>query len=396
MSRLGPRFVLALTVIAVLVGTFLLPPAEPVEPFFNRLNGVAFAAVGVLACRRPEGRRIGWLCLTIGLTAVLFDVSAGYAETAGPGAVWAYWFGEWMSLPQPVLVLVVLPALFPTGRPHSSRWRWLVPTALVLLAVAMLSAAFADDTYEVDAGVLGPNPLAAPVLDTVLWPVFAIVALGGLVCAMAALASMVLRFRRSSGIERLQLRWLLFGISALVLMVIALLTLVGLAQIGMEAGSVAESVIDGSFLAVQLVLPASIGIAITRHRLYDLDRLLSRTVAYSLLVALLALVYLGLVVALGAAARALTGESGDIVVALSTLAVAALFQPVRRRTQQLVDRRFNRARYDAVQTADAFGRSLRDEVSTDAIVGSLRMTTGATVRPASVGVVLVGGVEVTT
>lgn len=391
MTRWSPRIAFGLTVVGVLVGTFLLPVAEPVEPLFSRLNGFAFAVVGFLATRRPEGRRIGWLCLAVGLALVGFDVTAGYAETRGPGAVWAYWAGEWLSLVQPVLVMVVLPAVFPTGRSLGPRWRWLVPTAVLLLVVAMVSVATADDVYEVEAGPLGRNPLAAPGVDAATEWVFVVVALGALVCAVAAMTSLVLRFRRSRGVERLQLRWLLTGVVGLVGLVLLVVALGALAPVGVADGPLAESVIDGTFGMLLLVLPTSIGVALTRYRLYELDRLLSRTVAYSLLIALLAAVYLGLVVALGAAARALSGESGDLVVAVSTLAVAALFQPVRQRTQEFVDRRFNRARYDAARTVDAFGRELRDQLSLDAIVAALRSTASATVQPGSVGVVLSGG-----
>jgi hypothetical protein len=378
------RTAVATTVVAALVATFLLPAAEPVEPLFNRLNGLAFAIVGLLATRRPEGRRIGWLCLAIALSSVSFDLSAGYAETLRTGAVWAYWFGEWVSVVQPVLALVLLPALFPTGTAYSPRWRWLAPVGLTFLAVGVVSVATATDTYEVGGGVLGDNPVGIASFEAVGEWVFVVAALGAFACALAALVSLALRFRRSRGVERLQLRWLVLGLVVLVLLLVITSLVGAVASGGVWDEPVAESVIDGVFGVALLALPLSLGLALTRYRLYDIDRVVSRTVGYTVVVVTLAGAYLGLVVVLGAAARGLTGESGDLVVALSTLAVAGLFQPVRRRVQAAVDHRFNRARYDAQRTVERFAARIRGQVQLDGLRDDLRGVVGATVAPATV------------
>lgn len=379
-ARWGPRLALAFTFVAVVAG-FLLPQTAGVEAVFNRIFGLAFAVVGFLAARASDGRRIGWLCLAIGATAVAFDVLFGYAATRGPGAVWAYWAGNWVSQVQPVLTIIVLPAVFPTGRSLGPRWRWLVPTSFVVLAMAVLSSALDPDDYEIGDVALGSNPVPFEGTEVVIDVLFLGTLVGGLVCVVAALLSIALRFRRSGGVERQQLRWLFAG-------VVALAVFVAIVMAAFAAGLSDGVVVDSAMGIVMLSVPVAIGVALTRYRLYDLDRLISRTVAYTLLLALLAATYLGLVVTLGAGARAVTGESGDLVVALSTLAVAAMFQPLRRRLRTVVDRRFNRARYDADRTVEAFGRGLRDQVSLEAVVGELARTAGGAIHPRSVGVVL--------
>lgn len=392
MSRRAPLFVLAVVVVAVVVGTFVLPSAEPVEPVFNRLNALAFAVVGVVACRRHEGRRIGWTCLLLAATAVLYDLTDGYAATGRTGAVWSYWVGQWASLPQPVLLLVVLPAWFPTGAPLSPRWRWIVPSATGFLTVAMLSAAIAVDAYELESGRFVRylrNPAAVPALDVALEPAFLLSVLGALVCAVAALVSLVVRYRRARGVERLQLRWLLVGVATLIAMAVGLLGLGALGETGIWETTLTEDVLDGAFGVVQLVLPVSIGLAMTRYRLYDLDRIVSRTTTYAVVGAVLSATYALLVVSLGAVARAATGESGDLVVALSTLGVAGLARPVLARVHGSVDRRFHRARYDAARTIDAFGRGLRDEVSLDVVAERLVDVARGTVAPSTAGVAFV-------
>lgn len=382
MTRRPAAIALVLTAAAVIAGTFVLPPAQAVEAILTRLLGLAFAVVGYLAVGAPKGRRMGWLCIAIGVVTVGFDIGLGYAETRGPGAAWAFWTGTVLSQASPVLILMVLPAWFPTGRVLGPRWRWLDPVAAVVLLLAMTAAATDGDLQVlVGDGVLGRNPFPLQVSESVEEVLFLAVAGLGTVCIVGALTSLVLRFRRSRGVERQQLRWLVAGVLAAVLSM-------GVILVGFVLGLEDGPLVDGAFGVAMLTQPAAIGVALTRHRLYDLDRVVSRTVAYAAVAAVLAGGYLASVVVLGAFARAVSGESGDLVVALSTLAVAAIFQPVRRRVRAAVDRRFDRARYDAAQTIDDFGRGLRDEVSLQAITTQLCVVAGSTFRPDSVGVVL--------
>ncbi|HEY6709849.1 MAG TPA: hypothetical protein VJB61_19925, partial [Actinomycetota bacterium] len=188
---------------------------------------------------------------------------------------------------------------------------------------------------------------------------------GGLV---AALVCLVLRFRAARGVERQQLRWVAAGVAgAVAAMLIALPGGLGL---GPEAGSLLV------FPAL-LCPPVAIGVAVLRYRLYDLDRVISRTLTYGLLTVLLGLGYAGLVLGLGR----LLPEGSSLAVAAATRAAAALFQPLRRRVQELVDRRFNRRRYDAVRTVDGFAARLRDQVDLDALHGELLAVVDQTMQP---------------
>lgn len=231
-----------------------------------------------------------------------------------------------------------------------------------------------DIVIDNPIGVAGmPDPESSALATVLFFPL-----LGGLV---AGIASLVVRFRRSHGVERQQLKWFLFAV--------ALLPLLPLGELIETAIGVAPDALGAiAFPIVISGLPLSVGVAVLRYKLWDIDRIISRTLAYVLVVASLAALYLGSVVGLGAAARALTGESGDLVVALSTLVVAALFQPLRRRVQGVVDRRFNRPRVDAVRTLDAFANSLRDEVGLDAVLAGLRQTAAGVFHPSHAGVLL--------
>lgn len=383
MTRRWAGVVVGLIVAAVVAGTFLLPSAGGVEAVFTRLLGLAFAIVGYLALGAAKGRRMGWLCIAIGVVTVGFDVGLGYAETRGPGAAWAYWAGNVLSQASPVLVLVLLPAWFPTGRVLGPRWRWLVPAASVLLLLGMTSAAVDGDLQQLTGGVLGQNPFPLHASEPLEEALFSAILILGLVCIIGALASLVLRFRRSRGIERQQLRWLVAG-------VLAAVCSMGVILLGFRLGVQDGPLVDAAFGTAMLTQPAAIGVALTRHGLYDLERVVSRTVAYTLVALVVAATYFTLVVVLGAVARAATGEQGDLVVALSTLVVAALFQPVRRRVTAAVDRRFDRAAYDAARTVDEFGRGLRDELGLDEVVRQLGAVAAATFRPQVAGVTIVG------
>jgi hypothetical protein len=257
--------------------------------------------------------------------------------------------------------------LTPTGSLPSPRWRWWARVTAVAPAVLLGSRALLPRPFYPPFQSV-PNPLAVHVLVgplTVVWVASSVVTYLGLV---VAIASLVVRFRRARGTERQQLRWVALAAWLSVLALVVVL-----------AGQVLDSDIMVTWAAGVLVaiLPLGTGAAILRYRLYDLDRIISRTVAYGLLTVLLAGGYAAVVLGLGQ----LLGRDSSLVVAAATLAVAAAFQPARRRIQQGVDRRFNRHRYDAAKTIEAFSARLRDQVDLTTLTGELLAVVDQTMQP---------------
>ncbi|MDQ3642709.1 MAG: hypothetical protein M3450_14885, partial [Actinomycetota bacterium] len=266
-------------------------------------------------------------------------------------------------LPSVTLTITFLLLLFPHGRLLSPRWRpvaWLA--AAVTIAGVVLLAIVPWDLL--DPGVPAQNPvgvegfrylgIAPPV------PIFLI----GIPTMILSVASLVLRFRRSRGEERQQMKWFVYA----GVLVVAVLFVPG------SASSLLQ-------LFVMPALPVAAGVAILRHRLYDIDVLINRTLVYGTLTATLALVYLGSVAALQYVFRALTGGDSQLVIVASTLAIAALFQPLRRRVQELIDRRFYRRKYDAAKTLEAFSGRLRDATDPGRLEGDLLTVVRETVQP---------------
>jgi hypothetical protein len=330
---------------------------------FGQVTNMAVPVMGfVLASRRPANR-IGWLALAAGLGLGLSRFSTSYglrALVAAPGSVPAgravAWLANWTwVIPLAVIAFVFL--LFPTGRLRSRRWRvagWFVGGALALTAVGAL----------VGATRVWSHPFTAQA------PAFVSAILILLPAALAvSVAAVVVRFARSSGEERLQLKWF----AAAALLVVATLTA------SVVTNSVAAAVLDNlAFLCVN----AAVAIAVLKYRLYDIDRVISRTVAYAIVTGLLIGIYTGLVLL----ATQVLGLRTPVAVAAATLAAAALFSPVRRRVQRVVDRRFNRARYDADKTVAAFAARLKDAVDLDAVRADLTGVVHQALEPAHVSV----------
>ncbi|MDX1622351.1 MAG: hypothetical protein R3320_15250, partial [Nitriliruptorales bacterium] len=233
-----------------------------------------------------------------------------------------------------------------------------------------------------DEVVVGANPLG--VGDAALMELISTVAaLTLLTVAAVAVVGFVLRYRRAAGTERLQLRWLATGFGAALLSLLTLFVVAGLARLTDGRLEVPEVVLDLMMSTAVLFIPFGAGIAVTRYRLYEIDRVITRSATYAAVVVVLAAVYVGAVLGFGALAQAAFGdESNDLVVALSTLLVAAAFQPVRTRVRAVVDRRFNRRRYDAGQEVERFGGRLRDSLALEDVVGETVAFAGRTVQPA--------------
>jgi hypothetical protein len=327
---------------------------------------LGYATIGLVLTLRRPANPIGWLYAASGLAwAVIIPFEAwvnqvllDHRPLALAGQVDAV-FHEWGWAPA-IALGVTLPALLvPDGRLRSRRWRPVVATAVAGPVLAVVGGALAPGELEQTA-----VPIANPFgLAGVAGTVATVVGQTGLVLwlatMLAALVSLVLRFRASHGVERQQFRWVAAGATGAV---------VGL-LLGMAGAAVA-------YFAV-LCVPVGVAVAVLRYRLWDLDRLVSRTVTYALVTALLVVPYL-LILPL---ATRLAGGSGSLAVAAATLAAAALFQPLRRRVQDLVDRRFNRRRYDAARTVAAFAARLREQVDLNALEAELLAVIDQTVQP---------------
>jgi hypothetical protein len=337
---------------------------------------VSAATVGaVVASRRPR-HPVGWLLLALGLSVTssgFADQYAFYGLLARPGAVpaarHAAVYGDASFVLFAACISFIL-LLTPTGSLPSPRWRWWARVAAAAPAVFLVAAALGTRMLEPPYPPI-QSPLAVPALAGPL-EVAGVLALAitGLAVLVAA-ASLVLRFRRARGVVRQQLRWMAFA---------AALALVAVAVVAAGAVMDQEAVVVSASGVYMALLPLAIGAAILRYRLYDLDRIISRTLAYGLLTVVLGGGYALVVLGLGQ----LLGQRSNLVVAAATLAVAAAFQPARRRIQQAVDRRFNRRRYDAARTIAAFGARLRQQVDLEALTVELLAVVDQTMQPTRV------------
>lgn len=340
------------------------------------VSAAVFTVVGSLILYRTEGNRVGWVMAAIGLSLFISGVATNLADQghliadAVGGAVWLSWF----------VLLGLLVYWFPTGRPVSPRWRFLgwlaiplvVITASYLVAEELCVGSGPDGRCEVwvdnPIGIEGvPNPEFGD-LSTVGY-------LSLVVFVLLSAASLVLRFIRARGVERLQLKWFAFAVVSLIAATLAQETLADILPIPLLVWDVLWG------LAI-VALPVAIGLSVLRYRLYEIDRIVSRTVTYVLVVGLLGTVFFGLVTMF---TSVLPAES-DLAVAASTLAVAALFNPVRRRVQLAIDRRFNRARHDAQRVMDSFSASLRDRVDPEDLSDGWRDVVADTMQPEMIGV----------
>jgi len=267
--------------------------------------------------------------------------------------------------------------LFPSGALPSRRWRPAAWAAGIGLAGWVLGNAFAP--VIITANQVTPNPVGLTGAAGQIFKIIASVSVLLLAAtALAAVLSLAFRYRRARAAERAQLKWLVYAGGLILLALLAQILIPQIMGGGNAASNLANAIITGAFALV----PIAIGIAVLRYRLYDIDRVISRTLAYAIITGLLAGVYAGLVLL----ATQVLRLSSPVAVAAATLAAAALFAPVRRRVQRLVDRRFNRARYDADTTTAAFAARLKDAVDLDAIRDDLTSVVRTALEPAHVSV----------
>ncbi|MEP6639724.1 MAG: hypothetical protein ABJC39_10285 [Chloroflexota bacterium] len=345
---------------------------------------VPYAGVGIFLILRRPRNVIGWTLLGLGWSFLVvvtpndLDLAALQAKSAGPFLEAMTWLGGWAGSAAYALFFL-LAVVFPSGRIPGGAWGRFIRIALVADGVLIVLGAFQPAVGVALAGersVDVPNPLAL-FPEAPIWAI----SRGGLlifpvmVLAFVGVVSSLIRYRRARGLERQQLRWLVSSFAF-----VGVAVPVGLATmelLGPDAATLGWMPAQVAFFMV----PISIGVAVMRYRLYEIDRIISRTLAYTALTAALAVVYVAAFVALQAILIQLAGNGGPVPVAASTLAVAALFQPLRRRIQHGVDRRFHRARYDAEATAAAFARMVRDEVDPIAVEAALLSAVESVVRP---------------
>jgi hypothetical protein len=376
---------IALTALALLLLALNLshPNVHIYDYWFNNTTIVITATVGaIVASRRPENP-VGWLLCLNGLTTSISHFSSQYAIYAllarpnllPAGEAFA-WIDTWI-LPILIALDVFTFLLFPTGRLPSRRWRWLGWLTVAFVFVGAISGAFTSGPVDGLGSIR--NPLGIEGFTSgykaVLYP------MAPFLFAAAAL-SVFVRLRRATGVERQQIKW--FAYAAVVMAITAFLHIITeTVDVPLWLGRTEFAV----FTVAGTAVPISIGIAILRYRLYDIDILINRTLVYGTLTAVLALVYLGGVTATQAIFQAFTGqgELPQLAVVVSTLLIAALFNPLRHRIQGFIDRSFYRSRYDARKTLETFSAKLRDETDLDALNDDLVGVVAETMQPAHVG-----------
>jgi hypothetical protein len=370
-----------LALVLLLIPGFAIVLVDP-------LQGLYFAAYGLVAAvlivRRPSNS-IGPIVLVLAYGFIVtslpigdIDPSAAMAGTLSLAEDIVIWINAWGGAAS-FTAYLALTLLFPTGRFPASRWRR-PAMAMVGLAIAITMLIASAPTIEFNP-TMGTDPLFVPNPFAILpgLPIWSL-AIGSevffLILAMLglAVASIIVRYRRASGVLRLQLRWLVAALGLLIASVVFGLAV--LIAFDARAGFLGWLPASIAFLCV----PLAIGIAILRYRLYEIDRIISRTVSYAIVTAILAVVFVAVVVGLQVLFAPVTGNN-TVAVAASTLVVAALFSPLRRRIQAIVDHRFNRARYDTERTAAGFAARLRDEVDLDSLQSLLIGATDGAVRP---------------
>jgi hypothetical protein len=334
---------------------------------------LAFATMGALVATRQPGNPIGWILLAAGFAYTVGALAVGRIDDVGVGAEALAWVSTWVWVVGVAPVATFGLLLFPDGHLPSSRWRWVA--GLAGTAIGLMVGGIALNPGPIE-GSAYRNPVGleiAPSLPRAVAIVGAVVVAVAVVCAIA---SLVARFRKAESGQRQQLKWLTYS---------GMIVGIGLVtSIAVElTGGGSDSAVNLSNTIVTLTLatvPVAMAIAILRHRLYDIDVVINRTLVYAALTLTLAVSYLTSILVLRLLLSPLTGES-DLAVAGSTLAVAALFRPLRSRIQTVVDRRFYRSRYDAAKTLEAFSGRLRDEVDLDTLGVDLRSIVNETMRP---------------
>ncbi len=345
---------------------------------FSGVWAVGFCLVGALLTRRRPGHPVGWIFAAAGMLAAVDFASFEYALAAVvghrdlPAGDYVGWLQLWIWVPFVALITVYLPLLFPDGRLPGPRWRpvsWAAAGCGVIAASALAITPGVVVNLRALRNPFGVHPAA--VSNTAI-----AVGLAGLIgCVVVAVWSLLVRARRGTSVERQQIKWLAYA-GCLVAA-----TLVPSTILSLSTGTAAR-IAEGALMIAIVTVPVAVAVAVLKYRLYEIDRIISRTLAYVVVTGLMAGVYAGLVLL----ATRVLGVTTPPAVAAATLAAAAFFNPLRHRVQRVVDRRFNRARYDADKTVAAFASRLQDAVDLDAVQADLVGVVQHALEPARISV----------
>jgi hypothetical protein len=385
LTRLAALLVLVVYVAGLSVNAWLerrigLRGGNSLEDMVLFVGFGMFAVVGALLVAKRPDNTIGWIMGASALIVGVFPVSESYAAyvitTRGRPdtlAVLGAWANGWYWLLLLALVFIYLPLLFPDGRLLSRRW---LPVAVLpaigivgVMVLGTLAENFKGQTFDYRI----ENPIGIEGLANIeKLPVFVVFSGIYAVGAVGAVASVAVRYRRSRGTERQQLKWFLFAAAPILTVPVA---------------DSLPGVVSGLVFGWVLVgIPAAVGIAVLRYRLYDIDVVINRTLVYGALTATLALVYVGSVAGLQRLLSPVVGEGNNLAIVASTLLIAALFGPLRRRVQGFIDRRFYRRKYDAQRVLADFSERLRDETELETLSEDLASVVGEALQPAHVSV----------
>jgi hypothetical protein len=371
----------ALAVVAcMLAGMAVLVSLGPGDPSFrNDPAGFvgficafgAFGLVGALMIWQRPGNALGWVLTAVGLLAAWGASADTYVDQAsGENLLYvvSVWVSLWYWYPLLGLTLIFTPLLFPDGKPPSPRWRLLAWGATLTLALIFFLAAFRERIEM--PGISMDNPVGIPGIEDPEESTLGTALLGSFVVFLVlALASVVVRYVRAGSVQRQQIKWLLLATALSAFMVF------------FEEITRIELDTELLFALSIALFPAAIAVAIFRHRLYDINVILNRALVYGSLTVTLGLVYIGGVVGLQYVFRALTGGESQLAIVASTLAIAGLFVPLRRRVQSFIDRRFYRRKYDATKILEAFGTRLRNETDLEQLNTELLAVVSTTMQP---------------
>jgi hypothetical protein len=347
---------------------------------------LSYAGIGTYLVVRRPGNSIGWLLMLVawGLAMGSVQIPAGLGELESGGLdpvdaalTWSYGIGWWFAM----LGLLGMALVFPSGRLPQGRWRRAGIAAIAAMGVIGVPMAIGPRIQVLPAGStiesVVPNPYAVPGMPDIgqneLYYLMSIAVVFGIV-------GMLVRFRRSTGLERIQYRWLVAGV--VVVAVGTAVWVVATQLLGLpDHGLAALAIVAATYPA----LPAAIAVAVLRYRLYEIDRIISRSLSYAVVTGILVVAFGGTVIVLQAALAGVT-QGATLAVAASTLLAASLLQPVRRRVQSAIDRRFDRSRYDSVQLGATFSNRLRGEVDLSAVTAELRGAVHLGLSPSRTGI----------